>query len=105
MTTIKTNGKSLVVTIDGEQYANLERVADALNRVSWGDGGNTAESIFAAFVWSGEELLTSPGLVAGNILAGIATDNENMTEAPEPLHSQRIAELKKAFEDAGILWR
>lgn len=104
MTTFKTNGKSLVVTIDGEEYANLERVAEAMNRTSWADDDNTAESVFRSFVWLQEEL-DSPELVAENILAGIATDKENLGSAPEPLHSQRIAELQKSFEDAGILQR
>jgi len=89
--------RRIVVIIEGERYDNLERVAQAMNGVSWCDTDNTPETVFENFVfpWS-EDFLDSPARLAESILDGIATSEDGRT-APEPLHTERLKELKAAF--------
>lgn len=90
--------RRITFTVDGERYADLERVANAMNRVSWCDNDNTPESVFRDFVLPfAENLLDSSAELCDVILGGIATGDDNMTTAPEPIHTARIAELSKAF--------
>lgn len=92
--------RRITFTVDGERYANLERVAQAMNKTSWCNG-NTPESVFEEFVicWA-EGFLDSPYELCDTILGGIATGDENTTDdAPEPIHTARIEELRKAFGD------
>ena len=105
MTTIKTNGHSLVVTIDGDEYANLARAADALNSASWTDDDNTPETVFREFVWSwARQNLTEPRELANDILDGIATgDPGSAYDAEDPEHKRRLAELEERFKEAGLL--
>lgn len=89
--------RRITFTVDGERYANLERVARAMNKTSWCND-NTAESIFKWFVLPfAENFLDSPAELCDTILSGIATSDDNMTCAPEPMHTARIDELREAF--------
>ena len=89
--------KKITLVIDGEWYQNLKRVADTMNTVSWCDD-NTAESVFEEFVFPWMlDFLRSPKELAGSILDGIAT-GEDGEDMPEPVHSQRIEELRAAFK-------
>ena len=92
--------RRITFTVDGERYANLERVARAMNKTSWCNG-NTPESVFEEFVLCFTEcLLDSPSELCDAILGGIATGNENTRDdAPEPMHTARIEELREAFGD------
>ena len=91
--------RRITFTVDGERYANLERAARAMNKTSWCNG-NTPESVFEEFVicWA-EQFLDSPYELCDTILGGIATSDDNMTDAPEPMHTARIAELRNAFDN------
>ena len=91
--------RRITFTVDGERYARLERVARAMNKTSWCNG-NTPETVFEEFVLPfAENLLDSPAELCDFILGGIATSDDNMTEAPEPMHTARIAELRNAFDN------
>jgi len=91
--------RRITFTVDGERYANLERVARAMNQTSWCNG-NTPESVFEEFVISwAEDFPDSPYELCDTILSGIATSDDNKGEAPEPLHTARIDELREAFGD------
>jgi hypothetical protein len=103
---IRNGARGIHVTIDGEELDALERAALAMNRISWGDKDppNTAFTVFRAFVWPwAGQFLEDPSQMAMDILDGIATDDDGMTSAPEPVHSQRLAELRAAFEAEGLL--
>jgi hypothetical protein len=93
--------RRITFTVYGKRYANLERVARAMNKTSW-CCDNTAESVFENFVlpWI-EDLLDSTDELCGSILEGIATSDDGPTEAPEPTHSARIEELRAAFDGLG----
>lgn len=43
--TFEDHGDKLTITVTGEVYANLRRVADAMNKVSWTDDDNTPDSV------------------------------------------------------------
>lgn len=90
----------ITFTVTGERYALLKRVADAMNKVSWCDNDNTPESVFMGFVepFAGG-LLDSPDELCEAVLTGIATSDDGLTDAPEPTHAARIAELDKAFNN------
>ena len=89
--------RRIVVVIEGEQYDNLGRVAQAMNGVKWCEGDNTAESVFNEFVWHWDGvMLNSPAEISESVLGGIAT-GEDGGDAPEPLHTERLKELKAAF--------
>jgi len=91
--------RSITFTVDGERYARLERVARAMNRTSWCNG-NTPETVFEEFVLPcAENFLDSTTELCGFILEGIATSDDNRTDAPEPIHAARIAELRNAFDN------
>ncbi len=92
--------RRITFTVDGERYARLERVARAMNKTSWCCNDNTPETVFKEFVLPGaESLLDSPAELCGFILSGIATSDDNAGEAPEPMHTARIAELRNAFDN------
>ena len=94
----KPHKRSLTVTVDGEWYRNLERVARAMNTVAWCGKDNTAETVFDSFLWPLlETYLESPDEFGGLILSGIAT-GDNGFDAPEPTHSARKEELRTAFD-------
>lgn len=92
--------RRIVLTIDGERYARLERVARAMNETSWCDNDNTPETVFDAFVWPlAEDFLDSTDKLCGLISDGIATSDDGLTDAPEPVHAARLDELNRAFAD------
>lgn len=104
MEKIEDTGSALVVTIDGDAYRNIRRVVDALNSATWTDGDNTPALLFEDWILDlVDEELHDPAHLAESILDAVATDDDGTGSAPEPLHSQRIAELRAAFVAAGIL--
>ena len=105
MERIEDTGSALVVTIEGEESRNIRRVVDVLNAVDWtGDADMTPARLLKVWILDlADEDLHSPAHLAESILDGIATDDEGLTAAPEPLHSQRLALLRAAFVRAGIL--
>lgn len=97
----ESNG-ALCVTIDGEQYENLAKVAASMNRLAWTDGDNTPLSVFRNFTFSlPEQLLNEPGELAQYVCGGIAT-GEGGKDAPPPLHEQRLAEMRATFQADGL---
>ena len=91
--------RRITFTVDGERYARLERVARAMNKTSWCNG-NTPETVFEEFVLPfAETFLDSSDELCFSILTGIATSDDNKGEAPEPMHTARIAELRNAFDN------
>lgn len=97
---------ALHVKIDGEEFDLLARIARAMNRcAAWCDDDNSPLTVFRnfSFIEVAREELTTPGMLADAILDGIGTDTETGGKAPEPLHGQRIAELRAAFEAEGLL--
>jgi hypothetical protein len=101
---ITDSNRALTVTIDGDQFGLLERAARAINACKWTEDDNTPKSVFQSFVWDWlEDIWENRGALAESILEGIATDNEGLTSAPEPLHSERLAELKAAFEAENLM--
>ncbi|MBR3583757.1 MAG: hypothetical protein IKO01_10000 [Kiritimatiellae bacterium] len=91
------------MTIDGEQYENLAKVAASMNRAAWTDGDNTAQSVFENFAFTmTEQFLNAPNEMAEDILECVAT-GENGQSVPSPLHEERIAELRAAFKTDGLL--
>ena len=104
MIDIHAKQNAIEATIDGEEYARLEKIADAMNRTSWSDTDNTALTVFKSFVWTWiEDYLGEPERLALDILDGIATADDRMGLAPEPEHSRRIAELRKAYVEVGLI--
>lgn len=105
MERIEDTGRALVVTIDGQEYDNIRRVVDALNAADWtGDADMTPARLLKVWILDlADEDLHDPAHLAETILDGVATDDEGLTAAPEPLHSQRIAALRASFVRAGIL--
>ena len=93
---------SITIAITGRRYKNLKKVADVLNGVSWCDNDNTAEGLFDAFVFPFlDDYLDSPKQLAENILGCIATGKDGVS-VPEPLHSERLKELRAAFSVFGV---
>ncbi len=91
--------RRITFTVDGERYSRLERVARAMNKTSWCNG-NTPETVFEEFVLPfAETFLDSSDELCFSILDGIATSDDNTGEAPEPMHTARIAELRNAFDN------
>ena len=95
----KTTPKRITLTIDGERYAALERVAEALNGIPWCCSDNTAESVFREWVWPfADDPTRNPrewcGLVEGSFDTGYADGT--------PEDRARIAEVRAAFEAAGL---
>lgn len=98
----KTAERTITLTISGERYDALERVAKAMNTVSWCDSDNTPETVFEGFVGSWVEgMLDSPSDLCDTVLSGIATGDDGRG-APAPLHTARLDELRDAFARAGI---
>ena len=64
--------RSISIKIDGEDYANLQRLADAMNSVGWCDNDNTPETIVKAFFWHIEDYRTMCDDVADGIDTGFA---------------------------------
>jgi len=95
---------TISVTIDGDQYEQLARVAEAMNRATWTAPDNTALSVFENFVfpWMGDEFEEPEEMCAG-VLEAIATSDDGLTSAPAPLHQERIAALRAAFVEAGLM--
>lgn len=94
---ISKRDRRIVVIIEGEQYDNLKRVAQVMNCVSWCCGDNTAETVFNEFIWHWDTCtLNSVREIAEFVSGAIATGDDGQ-DAPEPLHTERLKELRTAF--------
>ncbi len=93
-------GRTITVTISGERYDLLERIANAMNSVSWCSSDNTPESVLAGFALPyTASLLDSPRELCDTILDGIGTSDDWTGDAPEPIRSARLDELRRAFAE------
>ncbi len=88
--------KKITLTIEGKQYENLKRIADAMNTVSWCDTDNTPETVWKGFVeWGLTYTLDSIRELCEQVEGGIDTGFERSDETK---HLARIAELRAAFK-------
>lgn len=100
----KQNGRVVTITLDGEQFKILERVADALNTLSWEgqENDNTPESVCREWVgWMIHDDFDPPSQFVGGIVDSIDTRNGG----DEELDKTRREEVRRAFVDAGLLER
>lgn len=98
----KQHGNAVTITLDGEQYVILQRVADALNKLTWPEDAhdNTAESVCREFiVWEMWDLYFAPGQLAEGIVESIDTHES----VDEKLEAARREEVRRVFADAGLL--
>jgi len=91
--------RRITLTIDGERYAALERVAEALNGIPWCDKDNTPESVFREWVWPfADGPMRDPRelceLVEGSFDTGHAPGT--------PADRTRLAEVRAAFVAHGL---
>ena len=91
--------RSITITIDGERYALLERVAEALNGIPWCEHDNTPESVFYEWVWPfADGPMRDPRelcmLVVESFDTGYAPDT--------PADRARLAEVRAALVAAGL---
>jgi hypothetical protein len=95
----KTTPKRITLTIDGERYAVLERVAEALNGIPWCENDNTPESVFREWVWPfADGPMRDPRELCGLVEGSFETGFPDGT--PEDM--ARLAEVRAAFEAAGL---
>ena len=99
----KQNGDAVSVTLDGDHFEILKRVADALNGIAWEPAhDNTPETVCREWVaWMIHDELATPGQFA----AGVADSIDTHANGNEELDAARKAEVCRAFEDAGLLPR
>ena len=95
----KATAKRITLTVDGERYAALERVAEALNGIPWCDKDNTPESVFHEWVWPfADGPMRDPRelceLVEGDFDTGHAPGT--------PADRARLADVRAAFKAAGL---
>lgn len=95
----KTTPKRITLTVDGERYALLERVAEALNGIPWCDKDNTPESVFHGWVWPfADGPMRDPRELCGLVEGSFETGFPDGT--PEGM--ARLADVREAFEAAGL---
>ena len=101
--TTKQNGNAVTVTLDGEQFEILQRVADALNTLAWEPArDNTPESVCREWVaWMIHDEFDPPSQFVSGIVDSIETHADGTAE----LDAARTEEVRRAFEDAGLLER
>lgn len=104
-TTYHDNGEAVTITISGNAYANLRKIADAMNAASWTDNDHTPS--WAVRYWIGD-LIDSLGE------ARKTCDYANVTELVEDIVNNidtkaegdedraRRDELRAAFDAAGV---
>lgn len=108
------NGKAVTITVQSAAYANLQKLASAMNAVAWCDSDNTPTSILENFIvgyglldklsrktekYGDHTIVGGVGEIAEDICEAIDTgfDDEGSPEA-----NKRIEELRLAFEAAGL---
>lgn len=102
--TTKQHGDAVTITLDGKQFEILERVANALNTLAWEGqvNDNTPESVCLEWVgWMIHDDFDPPSQFVGGIVDSIDTRNGG----DEELDKTRREEVRRAFEDAGLLER
>lgn len=101
--TAKQHGNAVTITIDGEQFEILKRVADALNTLTWkeqANNDNTPESVCREWiVWMIHDDFDPPSQFVGGIVDSIETHAHGDAE----LEKARTAEVQHVFEEAGLL--
>ena len=76
------NAKAITWTASAAQVETLEKVARALNGVSWCEKDNTAQSVFEQFIkWGIDTLLDNPKQLADEISDSIETNEADNTDA------------------------
>ena len=76
------NANTITWTASAAQVAALEKVARALNGVSWCEKDNTAESVFGQFIKRGiDKLFDNPRQLADEISDSIDTGEADNTDA------------------------
>lgn len=91
--------KRITLTIDGERYAVLERVAEALNGIPWCANDNTPESVFREWVWPfADGPMRDPRELCGLVEESFDTGYAEGT----PEETARLADVRAAFEAAGL---
>ena len=95
----KTTPKRITLTIDGERYAVLERVAEALNGIPWCENDNTPESVFREWVWPfADGPMCYPRELCGLVEESFDTGYAEGT----PEEMARLADVRAAFKAAGL---
>ena len=81
--------RTISIEINGEAYADLQRMADAMNTVEWCDNDNTPESIVKEFLL----VISNYYEMCEMVTEGIYTGFEDGT----PQERERIKALNAAF--------
>lgn len=97
----KQHGNTVTVTLDGEHFETLQRVADALNTLAWETArDNTPETVCREWVaWPLHDMFDPPREFA----AGVADSIDTHANGDAELEKARLEEVQRAFEDAGLL--
>lgn len=101
------NGNAVTVTISGAAYANLRRVADAMNGVSWTE--NDHDPAWAVSYYVGpflDRLADTPETCASENVTDLTSDImlnlDTGHREGTPEDKARRDELRTAFEAAGL---
>lgn len=98
--TTKQHGNAVTITLDGEQFETLQRAADALRKLDWCGGDDTPETVCREFVaWGLWEEFDHPLALADTILDCI----DYKANGDAELEKARMDEMRRVFEDAGLL--
>lgn len=101
--TTKQTGNAVTITMDGEHFEILKRVADALNTLAWDTAhDNTPETVCREWVaWMIHDDFDPPSQFAAGVVDSIYTHADGDAE----LDAARKADVQRAFEEAGLLPR
>ena len=91
--------KRITLTIDGERYAALERVAEALNGIPWCDNDNTPESVFFGWLWP---FADGPMRDTRELCETVEGSFDTGYDPETPEDKARLAEVRAAFKAAGL---
>ncbi len=98
--TTKQHGNAVTITIDGEQFETLQRIADALRKLDWCGGDDTPETVCREFVtWGLYDEFDPPRELA----AAILDCSDYKANGDAELEKARMEEMRRVFEDAGLL--
>lgn len=78
--------RTISIEINGEAYADLQRMADAMNSVEWCDNDNTPESIVKEFLLVISNYYEMCETVAGDIYTGFDDGTPQERERIKALH-------------------
>lgn len=99
----KQTGNAVTITMDGEHFEIMKRLADALNTLAWDPAhDNTPESVCREWVaWMIHDDFDPPSQFAEGVVDSIYTHADGDAE----LDAARKADVQRAFENAGLLPR